>query len=77
MIIAYLRQAQKHCELVKRVFGGKMINVIICRECSTVSLLRPVLCGIMQKLHSLKQVDFLTINIVAVTLVSFTITHSA
>ncbi|XP_065912951.1 ubiquitin carboxyl-terminal hydrolase 45-like isoform X2 [Dysidea avara] len=35
-INAYLRQAQKHCKLVSGVFGGKFVNIIICRECNSV-----------------------------------------
>ena len=37
-VLAYLRQAQKHCKLVSGVFGGKFVNIIICRECNSVSV---------------------------------------
>ncbi|XP_065912947.1 ubiquitin carboxyl-terminal hydrolase 45-like isoform X2 [Dysidea avara] len=35
-INAYLRQAQKYCKLVREVFGGRVVNIIVCRECNSI-----------------------------------------
>jgi len=38
MYIDYLKQAMKIQTVVDKVFGGKTVNTVICRECNTVSL---------------------------------------
>ena len=38
--IDYLHQAVKIQTVVDKVFGGKTVNTVICRECLNVSLLK-------------------------------------
>ena len=36
--VDYLRQAAKIQTVVDKVFGGKTLNTVVCRECQNVSL---------------------------------------
>ena len=35
--VDYLRQALKIQTVVDKVFGGKIVNTVVCRECHNVS----------------------------------------